>query len=361
MKVFFLSRLRVNDISIDTIETFLHFVYYSRNKMPESQKAENHLETSQSKAFLEAVNRVLERKFPLFVMLGVALGVASPEFFGQLRPMVPWLFGAVTLVGALKLRTKELGAVVSSPLPILLFFLVARFIMPLIVFTFSTLIFRDSPDIVAGYVLIFAVPVAVTSIIWVTILKGDAALALSLILLDTLLAPVTVPAMMQIFLGGAINLEMTSIITSLIFMVVIPTCLGVVLNETSRGKIPALTYLYLAPLSKVCMILVLAANTSSVAHQIRLDNPLMWKIGGVSFVLLSLSFVFAKLVSAAGRIKPEKQISIFFISSMRNSAAAMTLATRYFPEAAILPAVLGIILQHNTAALMGRIIFGRNR
>ena len=309
--------------------------------------------------FLLRVNRRLERVFPLLVSLGVVLGVLLPEVFAGLRPFVPWLFGTVTLVGALKLRVRELGRTLASPLPILLFFFIARIVMPLMVFGLSSLVFRNEPGIVAGYVLLYAVPTAVTGFIWVSIYKGDPALALTLIFLDTMLAPVVVPATVQFFLGTGIDLDMIGMAVSLILMVVIPTVAGVSLNETSRGKIPALITPYLSPLSKIFMLMVMAANASAVAPLVRLDNPRLWIIAATSLCFIALSFICARFGAIAGKFGRDKQISVLFASSLRNSAAAMTLAIRYFPEVAALPAVLGIMFQHNTAAVMGRIFFGK--
>ena len=305
-------------------------------------------------------NRFLERVFPLLITLGVVLGVTLPWVFSGLRPFVPLFFGTVTLVGALKLRVRELGRAVSSPIPIIFFFLTARIVLPLAVFLLSSFVFRNEPDIVSGYVLLYAMPAAVTSFIWVTIFKGDPALALTLIVLDTMLAPIVVPGTVLLFLGTAITLNITGMAVSLILMVVIPTVAGVILNESSQGKIPALITPYLAPFSKLLMLLVMAANASAVAHLVRFDNPLLWIIMAACIGFIVLIFICTRLATLAGKFNREKQISLLFTSSLRNTAAAMTLAIRYFPEAAALPAVLGIMFQHNTAAIMGRIFFGKN-
>ena len=317
------------------------------------------MSTNRWAEFSLRANRFLERVFPMLISIGVVLGVMLPWVFIGLRPLVPWLFGTVTLAGALKLRVRELGRAVSSPIPIIFFFLLVRIIMPLVVFVLSSLVFKNDPDIVSGYVLLYSVPVAVTSFIWVTIFKGDPALALTLIMLDTMLAPIVVPGTVQLFLGTGITLNITGMAVTLILMVVIPTVAGVALNESSQGKIPALVTPYLAPVSKLFMILVIAANASKVAPQIRFDNPLLWAVMAVCVGFIVLLFICTRLAILAGKFNREKQVSLLFVSSLRNSAAAMTLAIRYFPEAAALPAVLGIMFQHNTAAIMGRIFFGR--
>ena len=307
----------------------------------------------------DRINRILEKAMPLLTPLGVAMGVLLPLAFSRLRPLVPWLFGTITLAGALKLRARELGGALSTPLPLLFFFVTAHILMPLVVLLLSSLVFRNDPDTVSGYVLLYSVPVAVTSFIWVSIFRGDLALTLALILMDTILAPVVAPGTVRLLLGTSVKLDMTGMAVSLLCMVAIPTILGVVLNEISRGKIPALISPWLTPFSKVCMVMVIAANSSAVASQVRPDNPRIWVIMAVCILFSGMGFICGKFTSLAGKLKKEKQISLFFASGLRNTSAAMTLGTQFFPASAALPAVLGIMFQQTIAAIMGRIMLGK--
>ena len=293
---------------------------------------------------------------PVLTPLGVALGVVLPAFFLIFRPFMPWLFGTMTLAGALKLRVRELGKAASSPLPILLFFFTSRIALPVIIFFLSSLVFRNDPDTVSGYVLLFSVPTAVTGFIWVSIFRGDGALVLDLILLDAILAPLVVPGTVRLLLGTSIHMDMTGMTVSLAYMIVIPTVVGVGLNELSRGKVPAIITPYLAPLSKICLVLMISANGAAVAPQIKPDNPRMWIIIAACICFSTVGFACAKLSSLVGKLSREKQISLFFASGLRNTAAAMTLGTEFFPAAAALPSVLGIMFQQSIAAIMGRIL-----
>jgi predicted Na+-dependent transporter len=52
-------------------------------------------------------------------------------------------------------------------------------------------------------------------------------------------------------------------------------------------------------------------------------------------------------------------VSLFFAAGLRNITAATTIAIAYFPAAAALPTVLGILFQQTTAAIMGRLLMGK--
>jgi len=301
------------------------------------------------------INRCLDRLIPITTPLAVALGLFLPDVFIHLRPLVIWLFGVMTFSGALKLTASEIGTAVRSPIPILLFFITSHVLMPLAAL-FSSSLFFDNTDLITGFVLLFAGPTAVSGFIWITIFKGDKALALSLILLDTLLAPFVVPATISVLMGAKVTMNMSGIAVSLLFMVVIPTIIAVALNETSRGKIPEVICPALNPLAKICLILVIAANSSVVAPNIRFSDPLIWKTALLCVVLTIAGFLLAKLNGMAGKCGAEKSAALVIAGGLRNNSAVMTIAVTFFPEAAVLPTILSIVFQQMIAAVMGRVL-----
>jgi predicted Na+-dependent transporter len=70
------------------------------------------------------------------------------------------------------------------------------------------------------------------------IFRGDGALTLAIILLDTILAPFVVPFTTKVLLGTTVVFDSSGMAFSLIAMVVVPTVIGVALNELSKGSVP---------------------------------------------------------------------------------------------------------------------------
>ncbi|MDR2536800.1 MAG: bile acid:sodium symporter family protein [Treponema sp.] len=306
--------------------------------------------------FTFALNRCLERLMPILTPSGIVMGFLFSPVFIHLRPFVPWLFALMTLSGALKLRVRELVAAVRKPAPILYFLLAAHVIIPLVVFSICSLIF--DADTLSGYALLFAVPTAVSGFIWVSIYHGDGALALAIVLFDTLLSPLVVPGTMSLLLRTQVTLDMSGIAISLVLMVLVPTVLGVGANELSGGKLPPIV----SPLnvvSKLCLVLVIAANASPVASQIQLDNPKVYLIAALCIGFSAFAYICAKLIGILGRLPREKRVTLFFVIGLRNISAATTIAIQFFPVAASLPCLLGIVFQQVLAALMGKALMGR--
>ena len=305
------------------------------------------------------LNRYLDSLIPLTTPLAVILGLFFPRCFSTLRPYVLLLFGIMTFSGALKLTARELLAAVRNPAPIFIFFLSFHVLMPLAALFSSSVIFTGNPDIITGFVLLFAGPTAVSGFIWVMIYKGDKALGLTLILLDTILAPLVVPLTLSVLIGAKTAMDMTGIAVSLLFMVVIPTIIGVTINETSKGKIPEKICPGLDPFAKICLMLVIAANSSAVAPIIKFSDPLVWRSAALCITLTSSGFLIAWFTGFIGKYGGEKKASLIIAGGLRNNSAVMTIAVAFFPETTVLPALLSIIFQQIITAVMGKLIIGK--
>ena len=311
---------------------------------------------SKPKEIANEINLQMDRFIPVLFPLGVVLGFILPGVFILLQPYVLLLFAMMTLSGALKLKVAEFGTTIRNPLPIAAAFVSSYILMPLFALLVSSFIFAGDNDTITGFILLFCGPIAVSSFIWVSIYRGSKALSLTLILLGTILAPITVPGTLSILMGARVALDMSGVAVSLLLMVVVPTIIGVTLNETSRGKIPSLVCPYLNPVSKICLMLVIAANTSSVATTIRLDDPTIWIIAVVCILLAIINFLLAKLAAIMCRCSTENSIALFFSGSLRNIASVATIAVTFFSQATVLPTLIMIVFQHLLSALMAKLL-----
>jgi predicted Na+-dependent transporter len=116
----------------------------------------------------------------------------------------------------------------------------------------------------------------------------------------------------------------------------------------------------MGPVSKLCLALVVAANSAAIADQIHLKEPLFWIVGVCCVFLTSLGFIGSNLTGLAGGLSAEKRTTLFFASGLRNVSASATLAIEFFPAAAALPAILGMLSQQILAALLGKLIIRRH-
>jgi predicted Na+-dependent transporter len=305
--------------------------------------------------FLNKINNFLGHFIPITTPLAVVFGFLFSDVFSFLRPFVPWLFAVMTFSGAIRLKASELTDAVKKPIPIFLFFFTSHVIMPITALFLSSF-FITNHDIITGFVILFAGPTAVSGFIWVIILKGDKALWLSLILLDTALAPIVVPVTVYLLRGADVIMDTSGIVISLLFMVVIPTIIGVTINEVSKGKAPEVIGHVLDPLSKIFLMCVIAANTSAVASFIRFNDPVVWKTAIFCILLTTTGFLLARLNGIIGKCNDERKTALIISGGLRNNSAVMTIAVTFFPEMTVLPTLLSIIFQQTIMAIMGRVM-----
>ncbi|GAA4705995.1 bile acid:sodium symporter family protein [Brevibacillus fulvus] len=304
-------------------------------------------------AILQKYNAILEKLMPISTPLSVLIGVLFGSWLHPFAFLSPWIFAFMTFTGSLGSNFSELGKVVKQPLPMLVNLLILHVLMPLIAWTAGTLLYPDDIHTITGYVLAAAIPTGITSFIWVSIYKGDIPLTLSIILIDTLLSPLIVPFSLHWLVGAEANIDAASIMNGLLFMIVIPSVLGMGLNQLTRGKVKTVLGPRLSPFSKTGLSLVVMINASVVSPYLRqIDSKLIGMAVAV-FCIAVLGYWLGWALSKLFRWKREVVVTLTYNCGMRNISAGAVLAIAYFPPPVAVPVVLGMLFQQVLASVFG--------
>ena len=165
--------------------------------------------------------------------------------------------------------------------------------MPLWAWALGHLVFHGDAFTITGLVLGVVIPTGVTSIIWITIYKGNAALALTIILIDTLLSPFIVPYSVALFGGGTIEMDTWPMVKGLIGMIVLPSVLAMFLNQVTKGKIKENLALRLAPFSKLGIGIVVILNSSKIAPYLTHFNKKLALIAVMVLIIAASGYAFS--------------------------------------------------------------------
>lgn len=226
--------------------------------------------------------------------------------------------------------------------------------MPLIALGVGSLLFGKEDYTTIGLVLSFVIPTGITSLIWVSIYKGNVVLTLSIILIDTLLAPFTVPLVMQLLVGGSVQMDIGDIMVGLLFMIVIPSLAGMAVNQWGRASFTSKMETNLAPLTKIGIGLVVTINSSAVAPYLRvIDQTLLWT-GVTVLCLAALSYVLGFWTGRLLRVERGSVLSLTFNSGMRNISGGAVIAITYFPPPVAVPVIVGMLFQQVLASFAGK-------
>ena len=218
---------------------------------------------------LERLNTVIEKHMAFVTPACLILGVAFPEITGKGVTLVPVMFAVMTFIGALKSSFRDIAEVFRRPFPLLLSMLILHVVMPALSCGLGHLLFADQVDLITGMVLEFAVPTAVVGVMWVSIYKGNQPMILSLVVIDTVLAPFVIPVTLHVLIGARVKMNTMEMMQELVFMIALPAVLAMCLNQISRGRVKETWPPKLAFFSKICLVFVVVSNSSKVAPYIR--------------------------------------------------------------------------------------------
>lgn len=303
---------------------------------------------------LNRFNSRIQELMPILTPLCVVLGVIFHNIGGHLLFLVPILFAFMTFTGSLGMRFTDVKVFKKHPVAILFIILFLHLLMPLWAYFLSSFIFDDHL-LVIGFVISVAVPTGVTSIIWISICRGNFPLGLSIILIDTLLAPFILPLILDTLAGEAIVLDTSSIILDLIWMIVLPSILGLIITEFRKGQVKNLSQT-LAPFSKLSLFGIVAINSSAVAPFLTDFTLEVFGVILFVFILAASGYALALVLGHLLFGNTQTVTSLVFLGGMRNIAIGTVIAVTYFPAKVAMPVVFGMLFQQVLASLYAKAV-----
>ncbi len=308
---------------------------------------------------LQAFNKRLEKLMPFITPTAVLIGVVFANHLASFTYIVPWVFAFMTFSGSLSSNFYSLQRAFKYPLPLLTALFILHIVMPLWAFGIGSLVFPQDSLTVTGLLLAMVIPTGITSFVWVSIYKGNIGLALSIILIDTVLSPFIVPTSLSIFVGQKVEMDVWVIMNGLLFMVVIPSLIGMLCNQLSKGKVKDTIGVHLSPFAKIGIGVVVAINSSAVAPYLKnINSKLIFIAGTVLFIALS-GFTIAWLLATLLKQNRETKASLLFTGGMRNISAGAVIAVQYFPASVAVPVVVGMLFQQILASFFGYLFHRR--
>ncbi|TVY09436.1 bile acid:sodium symporter family protein [Paenibacillus cremeus] len=310
---------------------------------------------------LNKLNKTLEKWMPLLTPTSVVLGMLLTVYLRSYSNIVPWIFAFITFSGSLSLNFKDLKRVLTHPLPIFVSLLMLHVIMPAAAWGIGHILFPGDPHLVTGLVLFMAVPTGIVSFMWVSLYKGNIALTLSVILIDTLLSPFIVPGIMSVLVGADVDMDVWGMMKGLLIMVVFPSVLGMVLNQWTAGKVKTVWGPRLAPFSKLSLAVVIMINSAFVAPYFTGINMKFVWTAVVIVLMASLGYFAGYYLSKAFGWGRDLAVTMTFNTGMRNISAGAVLAIAYFPPAVAMPVIIGMLFQQMLASFFGFFLLGERK
>lgn len=309
--------------------------------------------------FLILVTKFFDKFFPFLVPSGLLLGMFLGDHISGFQFLVPWIFAGVTFIGGMKMDVTSFTKTIAKPKPIIVVMLISRILMPLWALIFGLIVFPSDIHTQTGLLLFALIPVGVNSVLWTMMSRGNVPLSLSVVLLDTLISPIVLPLSILFLTGTSIELDTPGMMVSLLQMIVLPSILGMIVNQFSKGEIPKKWNRELAPFSKIGIVTVIVINGSTVADYFTsIDFRLLLIMGSIAFLAAS-GYTIAWNVAKLLKLNPEDTKAVVFSGGMRNINTGIVIAVAHFPAAAAIPVVTGVLFQQLVCATFAKLLMNK--
>ncbi|MGE5554102.1 MAG: bile acid:sodium symporter family protein [Betaproteobacteria bacterium] len=303
-------------------------------------------------SYIQAVNRFLDRWMILATPLAM---VAGWRWHDALLPFVPasvWLFALSTLALSFGTSWGDLRRAVSRPLPVLTALALLHLVAPFFSWLAWRGLFPGNPTIGAGLVLAAAIPVGVSSLLWVNLAGGDLPLALTLVAIDTLLSPVILPFVVHLFVGQAVQVAVGSFIGGLLKMVMLPTLAGVMCHDLTGDRLLSRFAPQVQLTAKVTMILAVLLSVASSAARLSGFNRHDLPVFLILVALSALGYLSGYAAARLFRWEKPVAVSLAYCTGFRNTVAGTVIAAAYFPPRVALIVCLMMLFQQPLAGLV---------
>jgi len=180
--------------------------------------------------------------FTILVFAAVSVSMYFPEPFiqigsFQMKSLIVPLLQIIMFGMGTAMSIKDFYGVIKMPKGVLVGLICQFTIMPVVGFALATL-FQFPPEIAAGVVLIGSSPSGLASNVMAYLAKANVALSVTLTAVATVLAPFMTPLLMEFFAGAFVPIDFWGMMLSIVKIVILPICLGLIFNHFFHGKTP---------------------------------------------------------------------------------------------------------------------------
>lgn len=262
----------------------------------------------------------------ILVLVAALLALVFPDVLKEIRPtVINYMLGVVMFGMGLTLNLHDFKIVFSRPKDILIGCLAQFTIMPLLAWSLARMFSLDEA-LALGVVLVGCCPGGTASNVITYLAKGDLALSVGMTGVSTLLAPFLTPLLTWALAGKSINVDVTSMFLSILWVVILPIIIGLIV----KGLWPKFTEKatdYLPAFSSIAIAMIVAIIIGANADKLIAGGFIIVLVVILHNIFgLSLGYLIGRTL----RLSEPKKRAISIEVGMQNSGLASSLATIHF-------------------------------
>ena len=298
-------------------------------------------------------NLWIGRRMFLLTITGVVAGYLFPVSSTRtLRTVTVVLFAYATLITSMGTSFRHFVTVLKSPRIPVWILLLTHLVTPLIAWGAGHLFYPHDPHARLGFLIATSVPIGVSSIIWTALVKGNVAISLVAVSIDTAIVPAMLPVIFMLLVGEAVQINYWGMALQLLGMVTIPSLVGMIWNDRAGSNVMAF-YAGLGGFTAKLILLAVVYINAAVAI-----SGVVWSLAIVKTALVTLFMVaIGYLVGYCGAFAVRDRslpmiLTMMYNVGIRNNSVGLVLALTYFPPPVAIPITMYILFQQPLAAVI---------
>lgn len=307
---------------------------------------------------LNNCNTWLGKRMFFVVLMPLLLGFSKPIETTSFWTIVATLsFSYMTLAASMETNIRDFIQKLSRPWITIWMLLFIHGVMPAIAYLIGLIFYPDNDFIRLGFLIGAAIPIGVTSLIWSSMNGGDVPLSMAAVTLDTLISPLLLPVFIALVVGKLlIQIDMAHLLIGLFWMVTVPSILGMLLHDYTKGTLEKYVHSIGGVTSKIALFLVIYINASAIAPEITWNYSILKLLMVILIVSISgyaMGFISSYILKGH---QLDRMVTMIYSVGMRNNSLGLVLALTYFPPAVALPITLSMLYQQPLAAIVANLL-----
>lgn len=277
---------------------------------------------------------LVEKNFWIFMISGILMGLIWPAGGAALIPFLEPLLMMMLFLVFLKIDLIQVLHNIKNIKLMLYLIGMSLFIIPAMVYLIARFI---DEKLAIGLLLLTAMPAGTASPALTDLLKGNSAMAMSLAILTSLVAPFSVPALFTLFNFTNISIDGFGMFKTLALLVFVPMICSEIFKKVNRNFIESCQYSF----SAINVVLIFFIVYAAIGYQadVILSNfsqllmQLFWLY--IVFIILHLIGYFMVFQMEKG-----DKIAVSVTNTYMNNSIAIILAAAFFDPSVLILAIL---------------------
>lgn len=297
--------------------------------------------------------RLISDYMGVLVLLSAVLALLFPNILSRLKPAtISPLLGIIMFGMGLTLHWEDFRVVFTRPRDVIIGCIAQFTVMPLLAWILTRLFALDEA-LTIGVLLVGCCPGGTASNVITYLAKGDLALSVGMTSVSTLIAPVMTPLLVLLLAGQNIDVDVTAMFLSILWVVILPIVAGLIVKHLWQRQMEQATA-YLPALSSLAIATIVTIVIANSAEKL-LTSGLTIIIVVILHNLCGITVGYS--IGRLLRLTIPKRKALSIEVGMQNSGLASSLATLHFAAypLAIIPGAIFSVWHNISGAIVARV------